>query len=95
MEKTESKKNIVSFLHKATFVANLFFILCLIIRVTDYKPIQSLMGTTIILGWLMPPFLYIVSMFLFIITPNKKNIPVWLLLVNSLFFIFQIFFFLS
>ena len=98
MEKQESKKSIATFLHRVTFIANIFFIFCLILRYTDSKTAQSLMGIVIILGWLLPPLLYIAAIAFdfknFVKLKKGISAPVWLFTVNTLFFIFQIFYFL-
>ena len=98
MEKVASKKGIATFLHRVTFIANIFFVICLMIRYTNSTTAQSLMGVVIILGWLMPPLIYMVAvgfdLMKFIKQKQGISVPVWLFTINTLFFIFQIFYFL-
>lgn len=94
VEKEKSKRGAAAFLQRVTFIANIFFAACLVIRYTESALTQSLTGIIIILGWLMPPFLYIIAIIATFTSRNNKP-PVWLIVVNTLFFIFQILYFLS
>jgi len=84
------------FLGRITFICNLFFILCLLLRHTHFTVPQGFIEFIIIAGWVMSVFLNIIFAFSLAIFIKKKEqlIPFWLLAFNLFWLVFQIFYYL-
>ncbi len=85
------------FLNKVAFVCNILFIVSLIARrVENVFTNQDINNYIIILGWIVSPILNMalnIAALYFFFQKKETELPKWLLLVNLLFFLSQIFYF--
>ena len=83
------------FLSRLAFLCNLLFLVCLVMQRTEDLIAQpDTKNTIIILGWFLAPFInFGANMGYLIRIINKKplNIPIWLVVLNLLFLLLQIF----
>ncbi|WP_090662247.1 hypothetical protein [Parafilimonas terrae] len=96
-EQAIKKASKLRILFRMAFICNIFFIICMIMRYTTlpkYIP-QPLIEFAIVLGWLAPVINFINFMLVLILPSRVKNkfIPLWLLYVNIICFLLQIYFF--
>jgi hypothetical protein len=84
------------FLARVAFICNLFFLICLLLRYSNLELDDASTSLIIILGWLMAICLNGLSniiLFIMAVTGSKKTvIPAWLILVNFLFLVFEIYY---
>jgi len=97
IEQEKKKASKLRILFRLAFICNIFFIICIIMRFTTlpgYIP-QPLVEFSIILGWAAPliNFLNFVLALIFLSRIRQRQIPFWLLYVNIICFLIQIFFF--
>jgi len=84
-------------LFRIAFICNLFFIVCMIMRYTTapaYLP-QPVIELSLILGW-PAMFINLLSFILALVLISRfrrRQIPLWLLYINIIFFLIQIYFF--
>ena len=85
------------FLQRLTFICNLLFILCMVLRFTDsFITSQELQTYIIILGWFVSLVLNItVNVWEMILLTNRRQsvVPNWLRSFNLVILCFQILFF--
>ena len=83
------------FLSRLAFLCNLLFLVCLVMQRTEDLIAQSdIKNTIIILGWFLAPIInFGANMAYGFRLLNKKplNIPIWLVVSNLVFLLFQIF----
>jgi hypothetical protein len=97
MEEMKEKASRLGILFRVAFICNIFFIVCIILRYSgapQYIP-QPLIELSIILGWpamLINLISFILALIL-ISRVRKKQVPLWLLYSNIIFFIAQFYFF--
>lgn len=84
------------FLGRITFICNLFFILCLLLRLTHFTVAEGFTEFIIITGWIMSVFLNIIFAFSLAIFVRKKEtgLPIWLFAFNLFWLVFQIVYYL-
>jgi len=91
---TKNVMRLLLFLQRVTFICNLLFILCLVIRYTNNSiGIQSLQSSVIILGLIVSFILgTVVNISEAVLLFNRKIAlgPYWLRTFNFLVFLFQI-----
>lgn len=83
----------VLFLGRITFICNLFFILCLLIRHTHFTVPRAATEFVIITGWIMSivfNVIFAVSAGWIIKKKKVRSIPYWLLSFNLICFLIQI-----
>jgi hypothetical protein len=83
------------FVARVAFICNLFFIVCLLLRHTHFTVPTAFREFVIITGWVLSVFINAIFAFSIVILKlNKKQtpIPFWLLTVNLILFLFQIFY---
>jgi len=96
-EEAKQQRSKLRILFRLAFICNIFFIVCLVMWYTtapSYMP-QPLVEFSIILGWLAP-FINLVNFILalvFLSRMQRSQIPRWLLYVNIICFLLQIYFF--
>jgi hypothetical protein len=81
------------FLARVTFLCNLFFIICLLLRHTHFSIPPALSEFVVIIGWVLSVLLnFIFASTTLVLTIVKRSFPMptWLLVLNSFFFIFQL-----
>lgn len=81
------------FLSRATFICNLFFILCLLLRHTHFTIPPAFNEFVIIAGWILSVllnFTFAVSAIVVLAQKRRLLVPVWLVSVNTFFLLFQI-----
>ncbi len=81
------------FLARVTFICNLFFVICLLMRHTHFTVSQALREFVIITGWILSVllnFVFVLSAVVMLARKKEIVVPVWLLAVNTFFFLFQI-----
>ncbi|MFT4154841.1 hypothetical protein [Parafilimonas sp.] len=96
-EQAKKRAGKLRILFRLAFICNIFFIVCIIMRYTTaprYIP-QPLVELAVILGWLAPVINLInfVLALLLLSRIRNKQVPVWLLYVNIICFLLQIYFF--
>jgi len=97
LEETREKASRLRILFKIAFICNIFFIVCMIMRYTtapNYLP-QPLIQLSVILGF-SAMFINLISFILALILISrivKRKVPLWILYINIIFFIIQIYFF--
>jgi len=95
---TKIVMRLLLFLQRVTFICNILFILCLIIRYThNFISNEDLKSSIIILGWALSFILgFVVHLWELIILYNQSIsiVPKWLRITNFLIFIFQLIYFL-
>jgi len=88
---------IFHFLSKVTFLCNLFFVACLILKYKNFIGQHVIEEIVVINGWLLAFILNaIVSILaLFCILKTRKNIEHfrWIAIANGAFFLFQLYYF--
>lgn len=86
-----------NFLSKVAFLYNLFFVVCLILRYNNFIGRHTIEEFVIINGWLLALILNAIVSILFIFSflKYKKGIKrlKWVVVVNSAFFLFQLYYF--
>jgi hypothetical protein len=97
MNEEKKKASKLRILFRLAFICNIFFIVCIIMRFTTlpgYIP-QPLVEFSILLGWAAPliNFVNFVLVLVFLSRLRKGQIPYWLLYINIICFLLQIFFF--
>ncbi|HET9057621.1 MAG TPA: hypothetical protein VFN30_12315 [Chitinophagaceae bacterium] len=84
------------FFARVAFICNLFFLLCLLLRYSNITLDEASSSLIIILGWLMAIIVNGFSNLTLIVkafTSGKKStIPIWLILVNFIFLVFEIYY---
>jgi hypothetical protein len=99
MDKVKTKFVSLSFAHRVAFICNIFFVLCMIIRYTNADKIipQPLIELSAILGWIFSPAINLICLFVSFVLVLKEgkgiNAPLWLVVANLFFFVFEIFYF--
>ena len=87
------------FVSRIAFICNIFFIGCLLLRYTHVTFPETVTGLILIMGWIpVAPLLNIicvVSMSYLWFKHRKIPGPVWLLGINTLFFLTQLIYFLA
>jgi len=95
---TKIVMRLLLFLQRVTFICNMLFILCLIIRYThNFISNEDFKSSIIILGWALSFILgFVVHLWELIILYNQSIsiVPKWLRITNFLIFIFQLIYFL-
>jgi len=88
----------LSLLSRVAFICNLFFVLCLILQWKLFISNAGLVSTTIILGYLLAPFVAnpLVNIAYLSVLLQRKPVtafvPKWLAVANFIFLLLQIFF---
>ena len=85
------------FLGRVTFICNLFFIICLLLRHTHFIIPVAFREFVIITGWILSVllnFIFVLATIIFLFQKKKFILQRWLLIVNSFFFLIQISYFL-
>lgn len=85
------------FVARVTFICNIFFILCLLIRHSHFTVPEGLNEFVIIAGWIMSFFLNLIFVCAAVVVfakRRKTGVPLMLLAFNTFWFLFQIFYFL-
>ena len=83
------------FLSRLALICNLVFVCCLVLRHSSWKLDDDLTSTVIIMGWVMAIVincsvnLVIATNLLF---RKPMEIPRWLMIVNLIFLLFQLFY---
>ena len=99
MEQVQTRFKSLVFIHKVAFICNIFFALCMIIRYSHADTVipQPIVELTTILGWLFSPAINLISLCVSFVVVLKRgkglSIPLWLIVVNVVFFVLQIFYF--
>lgn len=82
-------------LARIALICNLLFLVCLIIqRQPSYKGAAELNAYIVVIGWMMAPFVnLLVNAVYWIgrIINRSPNLPMWLVWVNLLFFLAQVY----
>lgn len=81
------------FLGRATFICNLFFIICLLLRHTHLSIPMALNEFVIIVGWVLSAllnFIFVLGTVVMVVRKRAGIVTNWLVLVNTFFFLFQI-----
>jgi hypothetical protein len=81
------------FLSRVTFICNLFFIICLLLRHTHFTLPAALNEFVVLAGWILSVLLnFIFTTATVLVGVIKKNllVPFWLISVNTFFFLFQL-----
>lgn len=84
----------IHFFERITFICNLFFGLCVLVRYTSFLPAEFIPSTIIILGWVLSFFLNVITLLIFIVLlvkDGRLHLPAWLFAANLLCLIVQIF----
>jgi hypothetical protein len=84
----------LSFLSKLSFICNLCFIFCLLLRYSNLDLNEELNSLLIILGWVMA---IVINAFYFLVTLialarkryGRDAVPTWLILANLLFLLIE------
>lgn len=96
-EEEKKKASKLRILFRLAFICNIFFIVCIFLRYTTLPAFipQPLVEFSIILGWLSPVinFFNFVLALIFLSRFREKQIPYWLLYVNIISFLGEIYFF--
>ena len=88
---------LLSFLARVSFICNVFFILCLIIKYTHIVLPKGLDGFVIIVGWILSVILNVAVNALlvtFLLKKNYQPIGIWINIFNLFCFLFQVVYFL-
>jgi hypothetical protein len=81
------------FLSRVTFICNLLFIICLLIRHTHFTLPDAFAGFVVLAGWMLSVLLnLIITIAAVVVGVVKKNllVPFWLVAMNTFFFFFQL-----
>ncbi len=97
IEQVKQTSGKLRILFRLAFICNVFSVVCIIMWYTTipkYMP-QPLIEFSIILGWLAPiiNFINFVLALILLSRIRNKQIPLWLLYVNIICFLIQIYFF--
>jgi len=85
------------FLARVAFICNLFFLICLLLRHTGFTIPHSLNEFVIIVGWILSVLINIVftgCTIGLLVMKKKITTPAWLVIINNLWLLFQVFYFL-
>jgi hypothetical protein len=87
------------FLSRLAFICNIFFVLAILIQMTNWLSHETLIGTIAIMGYLMVallnPVVNISYLVLFVLGKKiRAVIPLWLIYANTGFLIMQFFYIL-
>ena len=86
----------VLFIARVSLICNFFFVICLLMRHTFISIPKNLDEFVIITGWTLSViinFIFAICTIVFL-TKRQTGIPFWLIIINNVFFLFQIFYFL-
>lgn len=81
------------FLGRVTFICNLFFIICLLLRHTHFTIPIAFHEFVIIVGWVLSVLLNFIFVLAAVVLHGRKTQALqlnWLVVVNTLFFLVQI-----
>ncbi|MBV9960822.1 MAG: hypothetical protein JO072_01130 [Parafilimonas sp.] len=96
-QEIKQKTSRLRMLFKIAFICNLFFIVCMLMRYTtvpNHLP-QFIIELSLLLGW-PAMFINLLSFVLALILISrikKRQVPLWLLYINIIFFLIQFYFF--
>ncbi len=88
---------LLSFLARVSFICNLFFILCLLIKYTHLPIPKALDGFVIVVGWILSVILNVVVNALlvtYLLNKDYHQIGIWINIFNLFCFLFQVVYFL-
>lgn len=86
---------ILPFLSRVALLCNLFFVVCLVLRVNHFTSSKDLEGFFIITGWIIAPLVtLLVNVWAVVLMAVRKPIPVprWQSILNALFLLLQLIF---
>lgn len=96
-EEIKQKASRLRILFRIAFICNIFFLMCIIMRYTtapNYLP-QPVIELSLLLGW--PAIILNLVSFVFALILvsriRKRQVPLWLLYTNIIFFLIQFYFF--
>ncbi len=81
------------FLGRVSFICNLFFVVCLLLRHTHFKIPLALNEFVIIVGWVLSVvvnFIFVITLGVLLYLKRKHQVPAWLVAITIFFFLFQI-----
>ena len=85
------------FISKVAFICNIFFVLCLLMRHTNIHIPASFHEFILITGWILSiciNFLLVSSVVIFKIMKKETHLPLWMNVINTFCFLFQIVYYL-
>jgi hypothetical protein len=87
------------FLSRITFISNILFVCCLLLRYTHIVLPEMVSGFVLVMGWVpVSPLLNLVTfvwLVVLLLQRERGQAPLWLLGTNTLFFFIQSIYFIA